>query len=222
MRTFLAAGILLAAVSFEALAGETHTYTVFRDGEPVGEQKVTFDRSESGLKVSVNWNVAVTIAGITFYRYEHERTEEWVDGSLTALEGRTHDDGIDFDVSYKCEGASCVWNVNGETLQFPSGVMPASTWNKNILGEQNLISPVDRDFYEVTVKSAGWQTVETGEGPIKAELVRVRGNIERDLWYDATDRLVRMRFEYADSAVELVLDDVSAVKTAQDRRDQNE
>lgn len=217
MRTFLAAGLLLAATSFSALAGETYSYTVLKDGEPIGQQLVTFDETDSGLRVSVNWDVAVTFAGITIYRYEHERTERWVNGALAALNGRTHDDGIDYDISYECGGAGCVWNVNGETQLFPSGIMPAAVWNKGMIGHRSLISPVDKDFYEVTVKPVGWQTVETGVGSVKAELVRVRGNIERDLWYDGTDRLVRMRFEFKNSLVELVLDDITEVKTAQDR-----
>lgn len=221
MRIFSAVSVLLAAISFDAVAGETHRYTVLKDGEPVGAQSVTFDETDSGLNVSINWDVSVSFAGITLYRYEHERVERWVDGALKAFKGRTHDDGTDYDVSFDCGGTGCVWNVNGETRKFPSGIMPATVWNKKIIGQGSLISPVDKDFYEISAKSVGWQTVETGEGPVKAELVRVRGNIERDLWYDDTNRLVRMEFQLKDSTVELVLDGVTGLQTAQDRTDRD-
>ncbi len=216
MRTVLAAGILLAASSFSSYAGETHSYTVLKDGEPIGEKSVTFNRDENVLKVAVNWDVEIEFAGLTFFRYEHSRVEQWVNGSITTLTGHTHDDGTDYDVSYQCGGEDCVWTVNGNVSVMPNNVAPASVWNKIGSGSKSMISPVDKELYEITIKPVGWQTVETGQGPVKAELVKVRGNIERDLWYDATDRLVRMRFAFKDAEIELVLSGVTNIQTAQD------
>ncbi len=194
---FLVIEFLAAPAFAEELA-----YTVTRDGDEIGEHRISLDRQGDRIAIDVETDLAVKIAFVTVFRFEHERQESWVDGNLVMLEGKTNDDGEDYLVSIARTDSGYRWTVNGSSQDLTPPMMTASLWNKAVIGSSRLYSAVSDKVYQVSGALVEKETLETSQGPTEAEHYRISGELERDLWYDAEGRLLRVVFESRGSEIE--------------------
>ena len=82
-RTLLAAGTLLAVPTplLAATPGNRRlVFSVLRNGERIGEHRMTFSGDEVSPTVSTEVAMTVKLGGVTVYSYRHTAREVWSDG----------------------------------------------------------------------------------------------------------------------------------------------
>lgn len=185
---YLAAGLAAAQADENSLR-----YEVQRNGKTIGTHEVEFERHGGRLTVEIETDVAVKIAFLTVYRFEHEAREEWQNGKLIAYQSTSEDNGTDkfLNVSF----ANTAYSVDGSSGRFEaqSLALPASLWRPDTVSQSRLMNTLDGHEMKVAVKNIGPDTITVGGKEITATHFSMTGDLQRELWY-AEGRLVHLRF----------------------------
>ncbi len=175
-------------------------FTVTRNGEPVGKHVIAFRRAEDGVAVDIKTNVAVKLAFITVYRFEHQGSELWRSDRLFSLQSTTNDDGTQHSLQVVANGGKLQITGDGAQSAADTSIVPASLWNPALVGQSHLLNTLDGRLMSVSIADAGAKQVSVRGRPATARHYVVRGELERDLWYDANGTLVRVRFNGRDGS----------------------
>ena len=181
-------------------AGTLH-FEVLRDGSSIGTHIVRFQEEGETLTVEHEVRIAVTIAFITVYRYEQDRTETYRDGQLVAFHNRTDDDGDVTEVTGSAVegGMEVVGPEVSHTV--PAGMVLTGYWNHETVERTRLLDSGDGTVLEIAVTDGGLETVEAWGRQVEAWRYALSGGMEKELWYDAAGIWVRMRQVARDGSI---------------------
>jgi hypothetical protein len=202
-RLFVRLAALLLAVSagmialwpIAAVAGDppkgVFIYTVLRNGDPVGQQRLEFVGDGKRLRVLSHTTLDVSFLGMNLYGFEQQVEEVHEGDRIVTLSSEADDDGTDKKVTLKLDGNRLKGNYNGDT---PRNIDPTLKttlfWQQPALGNSQLLDLLRAKVRDVTVTDLGAETLGLPAGKIEAHHLRVSGEISRDLWYDADGILV--------------------------------
>src|SRR5690606_27113487 len=93
-----------------------------------------------------------------------------------------------------------VGTYNDRRREMPGDIIPASFWHPGTVSATTLLDPVRGRPREVTVQDLGNDAVIAGGREIEARHYAITGQIERELWYDAEGKLVKVRFAAKDGS----------------------
>lgn len=209
LRLVLAAGMLATvAVPVGAVAGWRDAvppegrldYRISRGGSVVGKQIVDVEHDGDGFLVRTQITIEVTFLSLTLYRFEHDAVETWTDGRLTGLVSRTDDDGKDREVELKAEGERLMGSYNGNPVDLPGDIIPASLWHPKTVGATVLLDPIRGRSRDVAVADLGIESITVAGSEVEAHHYSVTGQITREVWYDSDGKLVKVEFEAKDGS----------------------
>lgn len=186
----LAGSALAGAVDSVPASGRL-TFDVMRKGKDIGDMAIRFNRKGDAVAVALETDVKVKvpILGMSAYVFRQSSRETWQGNRLVALQSATNDNGTDQSINLG-----------------PSAVLPASLWNADIVKASKLVNTIDGKTMTVSVQAVGAETVTTASGGVPATHYRISGGLERDLWFDADNRLVHVAFTAEDgSQIDYVL-----------------
>lgn len=202
-----AASLFLAISQFSAVPaaaapppGGVLDFTVLRNGSEVGRHEMLFRNDADGLKIDIRTNVAVKIAFITAYRFEHEGHEVWQGDRLARLWSKTNDDGTKHVLDVTAGGDNLVVMADGNEAQKSSVSIPASLWNERIVQQQNILNTLDGTRMAIQVADLGTEAVTVKNTVMPARHYAITGDLQRELWYDAQNVLVKVRFKAKDGS----------------------
>ncbi|HEU0071540.1 MAG TPA: DUF6134 family protein [Alphaproteobacteria bacterium] len=209
LRAILALCLLLCAAAPAAQAAQqtgTLDFTVLRDGDAIGNNKISFQTTSDEFDVTVDTNIVVKIAMIPVYRFEHHGQERWQNGRLFSLSSRTNDDGKHHFLSVHPDAGQLRIDGDGRQALIDSASIPASLWNAALVRQTQLLNTLDGSAMAVKIDDLGQETVSVHGIPVSARHYSVSGDLKREVWYDGDDRLVRVQFKADDDTkIEYVL-----------------
>lgn len=177
-------------------------FDVLRDGSSIGSHVLRFDQQGGALTVDIRTDIAVKLplVDIALYRFEHQGREIWQDGKLVALTSTTNDDGKPHHLSVAAGGGGLMVDGDAGAHASDLAIIPASLWNPAITIQDHILNTLDGRDMAVTVTDLGDEAVETGHGQVTARHYRIRGDLDRDIWYDARQVLTQVRFKASDGS----------------------
>lgn len=186
-RLLLAAGALLAAPSpllAAAPANRRLVFTVLRNGERIGEHRMSFSGDAASPTVSTEIDMAVKLGSVTVYRYRHTAREVWADGRFESLESVTDATAGDRKVSARRTASGVLIRTGRREVLAPAGTSPLTHWNSKVLTGR-LFNPQEGDLVRITAAPKGVRPVMLADGrSIEAQVWSLRGEAEIDNWYD--------------------------------------
>jgi hypothetical protein len=187
--------------------GQTLSFVVMREGQPIGSHKLIFERDGAQLKVSTSIDLAVKIAGITAFRYTHRGQEAWDGNTLVSLTSRTDDDGKAYSVQANRTAEGIAVQASGaKSIIMPATIIPSSHWNIRQVSQTVLLNTQKGNEARVAVTPLGREAVKTSSGTLQATRYRYDGDIKMEQWFDERGRWVKMSFKGSDgSAIDYVL-----------------
>lgn len=197
-------GAVLSGGAVPAPEGMQLTYTVTRDGKPIGEYRFTVEDHPDRREVTVAMTVKVKILFLTVYEAEHTRHDVWIGGRLERSTGRSVYIGNKFEVDLARQDSAYALTVNGTTQELNGTVMTFVPWWPGVSGEVAQISEKGRVDL-ATAEPGGSETLTLGGATIATRKYTLLGHRPEELWYDAQDRLVRVRYRSKGSDIELRL-----------------
>jgi hypothetical protein len=203
-----AASAFLATPSLAAFgddAGE-YTFTVLKDGTPVGEHRVTFDRSGDRIEIHEATEIEVRFATVPLYVFEHESRELWENSRAIRIDATTNDNGKKLDITVRADGDGYVRTVNGRVDRFDGSTAVLAFWNKATLEHRAFFSAVEDKTLEASFEYAGREKLMLAGQELDVEHYRMVGDEEHDLWFDRAGHIVKVEFRRYGSDVAYVRD----------------
>lgn len=209
----LVACLVLYAYAFPSLAQIAGVpsdgrldFAVYREGDEIGSHSFAFRVEGPELSVEVVTDVAVDVAFITVFRFEHRARELWREGKLVSLTSESDDDGEDHSLTVTARGESLEVIGNGVRSTADASILPASFWDSRTVERSQILNVLDGRIMKVQIADRGEEAIVAKGAPVKARHYVMTGEFQRELWYDADGVLVRMAFKGRDgSDIQFVL-----------------
>ncbi len=216
----------LMAVASNAFASEPYpsawTFDVYREGQPVGYHKLTFEQSElRGQIVTTDVDITLLKLGVTVYRYRHHATEVWQNGQLHKLDTTTDDNGISYTVAARRtprglevdRTASAVVppgavpeqdyqppKVERET--FAPDILPTTLWSVEGVRRSMLLNTQYGKLSHIKVETIGREPVRLQSGEKTTTRYRVTGDLQMELWFDDDGHWLKANFRAPDGSTD--------------------
>lgn len=159
-------------------------YTITRDGDPIGTQKLDFTaEGDDGLLVITDVDIDVRILGVTFYRFTQHIEERWKGGQLDSLRSKTVDDGEERLVELQREGDRLKGHYNGKARDVDGKLIPSTLWHPDAIKQTAVLDTVRGRVHQVTVTDKGRVAVALATGSADARRYAFTGELNRDVWY---------------------------------------
>lgn len=200
----LGAALLATLPITPALATEAgeYTFTVLRDGTPIGVHRFAFAKDGERLEIEEATDIKVTFALIPLYHFQHARREVWENGRALSITGTTDNNGQRFDIAVRPEGAGYVRTINGRSEHFDPSRTILAWWKKDILEEGAFFSVMEDKIMDLSFEHVGKETLLLDDQRIEVDRYRMTGDEERDLWFDAAGDVAKVAFRSRGSDIE--------------------
>lgn len=189
-----------------ATDGAVIDFTVLRKGKPFGSHVLTFERGDDGaLEVTTDVDLQVKFGPITAFRYRLDSVEQWIDGQLVGLNGKSNNDGRKGEVQAELEGEQLRVDSTKFEGALPLGTIPSSHWNRLQVYQNQMLSTETGEVLDIEVEIVGEDTVKVGEEMVEATHYRLKSDLTVDLWYDRQSRWVKLAFDVRGQSIEYAL-----------------
>jgi hypothetical protein len=196
----VAVAVFAPAPTQAATPGRTE-FQILMNGDPVGRHAVSV--TETGNQTSVN--VAIDMAGrigpIRF-TYSHRCEETWRAGALQQMNCTDARGNDRKSVVARLAGAVLQINGTGFRGTAPAATLPSSWWNAGIVRQSSIVDTTDGRILRVTASRVREEQVATASGSVAATHWRIRGGVQKDIWFDSVGRWVKSSFRLAGQTFE--------------------
>ncbi len=194
-RTLALIALLIASSFAGAVEVETREFQVLIDSKPAGTYTMSIRKNDDGsFEQNGQANVRLRILIKTF-TYTYTGTETWINGRLTKFESTTNDDGKRYQLNGVANEKGLAFTVNGRTALAAPAIWPMSFWKlpapESRNGPVDLLEIDNGQLHKSRMTYVGTTKLNVDGKMIDARQFQVRGGAMADLWYDASDRLVR-------------------------------
>lgn len=202
---FMAASVLAGAASADPAPmprdGERLEFDVFRQGDTrFGVHEIEFRRDGADILADVSIRLRAGLGPVTVFRYEHDSTERWRDGSLLGLSARTFKDGEVFEVEARYIGGAIGVDgrdpeLNPVALELDPTILTSSHWHGYPEEMAQMLNTEHGTTMDTDVTYMGQVEIEGDGGRILVDHYRLVSSLVLDLYYDQTGRWAGCEFE---------------------------
>lgn len=167
-----------------------YVFEVSRDGKPIGTQTIEIKQDGDTVTATTESTVAVKMLGVVVYRMHQVLTETYRGRQLVALHAETKDpDGLRVgDITR--DGDRWTGRLGKQRRDFVCDCITSTMWQAAALRGPQIIEASQARLRAITVEDKGTETLDLPEGEVVTRHLAVKGEIERDVWYDPTGNLV--------------------------------
>ncbi|OAI51797.1 hypothetical protein AYO44_04835 [Planctomycetaceae bacterium SCGC AG-212-F19] len=197
------AAFVLGLAALTVLAGQAaaadvdqREFAVQVDGKPAGTYQLTIVAQDDGTTTTTAAaSIGVKIGPFTAYSYTYRGTETWKDGQLVRMDSSANDNGKRLALAAVSEPNGIRVTVNGQQGMHPRQAWTTSYWRlldarfrgpKVPLLDADTGRALQAQFTQVGVDQVSVLGKHTPCGHF-----RLGGDVQVDLWYDGSERLVR-------------------------------
>jgi len=204
-----ATSLLAARPALAATAGFDFTppvgrfiYTITRNGEPIGTQRLDFQvENDRALMVVTDVEIDVRILGLSFYRFTQHIEERWQDGELAAISSQTDDDGEKRLVDLKREGDRLKGRYNEKARDVPGDIIPSTLWHPESINQKVVLDTVRARQHQVSVADKGRVALVLPVGQEDARRYGFTGELNRDVWYGGDKTILAAEMTAKDGSI---------------------
>lgn len=181
----------------------TDRYAVLQQGKHIGSHVLNFSRENGRFIVDVDTRFEYQRTGRGTVSFVHRAKEIWIGGWLNAFQSSTRHGNQRISVEAETlEQAMLTVRSDDDdiALQVTGYVVTSSLWHRDTRLVNRLIDLVDGRLKLVKVYYAGKDVVSSPGAPAVAAHYRIRGEINRDVWYGEDCRLLREERHLAEAA----------------------
>jgi hypothetical protein len=173
-------------------AGVTDRYVALQGDREVGRQEFSFRRGPGGFTVESAIEMRFVSPRFGETTYAHESREIWDTGWLQGLETETRIGARRQTVRAEREAGSL--RVSGSDVrpfQLSAYVVPSNLWHRDSRLVRTFIDVESGNVISVQARYAGKENLDQGGSVLEAQRYTIRGQMDREAWYDADCVLVR-------------------------------
>jgi hypothetical protein len=204
----VAAALVGTAAAHPAVAGGAgeYTFTVRKDGAPVGQHRVAFEREGDRIEIREETAIEVRFAMIPLYIFEHEAHQVWEDGRAVRIDATTNDNGKKLDITVRANRDGYIRTVNGRVDRFDESTTVLAFWNMDTLKHHAFFSAIEDKTLDVSFQYVDREKIIVAGQELDVDHYRMTGDEERELWYDAAGHIAKAELHRHGSTIAYVRD----------------
>ena len=196
-KSIVGAVLLLAASAPVAAAQDVpwpgtpgrYVFEVIRNGSAIGTQVVEIKQQGDTLIATTESKIAVKLLGLVVYRMHQVLTETYKGGRLVAISGETVDGNGKRLAEIARDGDHWTGHYNKEARAFDCDCSGSTMWHVSSM-KTAMIETSQGQLRHVTITDHGMETLTLPEGKVQAHHFTVGGDLDREVWYNASGNLV--------------------------------
>lgn len=201
LKSLALAAMMTSAMSVSAPAAPANiSFTVERNGSPIGTYSTRFSGSSNNLSVDVDMRLRARFLGIPVYRFNYSANERWRNGQLQALDVSLDNNGEKRNLEGERAGNRFVWTANGEQRSVNGNIFPSNHWNPQVLRQNRVLNTLTGKVSRVSIRNRGTEQLQCENRTINATRYQYTGQIDTEAWYDQQGRWVGLRFKAQDGS----------------------
>ena len=170
----------------------------------IGRHVITFSCQGDDVVVETTIEGKVKVLMVPLFKRSGSYREVWRGDRLIAFDSRTEDNSEVYEVSARANGDHTVINGRRGRIEAPPTVVSNHPWNHEVV-ERTLLFDTQRGrLQKVQVTPAGTETIPVAGRAVAAQKYLVTGDLERELWYDATGDWLQSRLEHDGADITLI------------------
>lgn len=177
-------------------------YEVYRNSEPVGEYRLSFEPAGEQLRVGVEMQIETKIFGLFSYDYLYQATEVWQADQLESLDVRMLTNGDEERVRAERQGEQLqVLDTKGRERMLPAKLLTTHHWLDDILLQPEVLNTLNGKVSKLSVKQEQRAVWLIDQQAVDVFGFRLGGDLENTLsWYDNEGRWRGMSFKAKDGS----------------------
>jgi len=173
-------------------ADVTDRYLAWQGQSVIGRQQFSFRRESGRFVVDGQMDMRFESPAKGVISYSHESREVWDTGWLHRLNSRTRINGRIQEVRAERDGGSLmVEGSDVRSFQISTYLVPSNLWHRDSRLVDAFIDVENGSIRLVRPRFVGKETLRQSGTLVAADRYAIRGQIDREAWYDADCVLVR-------------------------------
>jgi hypothetical protein len=174
---------------------EVRNFQISVDGDRCGNLRMSIESRPDGRQVVLGDSSLELKYFLYTFRFSSQGNETWHAGKLEKLENAANYGSSRYQVSATGDGDELVVRADGQERKLPRNVWTTSYWHApedHLLGQTvSLLDSHKGRSLTAKLERVGEEPISLGDKDQPCSHYRLRGDVQVDLWYDATGRLVR-------------------------------
>jgi len=177
-------------------------YEVFRNSEPVGEYRLSFEPVGEQLRVGVEMQIEMKVFGLFNYDYLYQATEVWRADQIESLDVRMLTNGDEERIRAERQGEQLqVLDTKGRERLLPAKLLTTHHWLDDILLQQEVLNTLNGKVSKLSVKQEAQAVWMIEQQAVQVFGFRLGGDLDNTLsWYDNEGRWRGMSFKAKDGS----------------------
>jgi hypothetical protein len=173
-----------------------YKFRVLREGSEIGSHAISFEDGGGRSIVRTRIRLAVRVAFITAFRYEHDGEEAWENGQIVSLRTRTHDNGPDYAVLGNREANGFrVVGPDGPFVTAPSLLPSSAVWHPDYVRQTAIINVEQGGEMGLSTRKMDTEPLPGAGGQMAQKFRMVTPHCGGFVWYDGSMRWMRAEIE---------------------------
>jgi hypothetical protein len=189
-----------ASAATDAWRAEDLSFEIRRDGQPVGEHRVTFTRYGDTVDVQARSEIAVPFLFFTAYRFSYQSRSRWRGGRIEQLDAVTDDNGAVSRVLARRDGGRVTVEGPAGRVETSPDTFVTEHWNSQVLQASTVLNTITGSVNRVDIAPQGAEAIESTSGTRMARRFSYTGDLQVTVWYDEAGRWVGLRFTARDGS----------------------
>lgn len=183
-----------------------YDYVVLTENQPIGTHRVNIQRKGNDFEIKAETDLEVGFGPLTVFRFEHQRRELWHNWQLVESIAHTVKNDKIYDIKITRQATGYKRVVNGREDKFEDPVSILALWHSDLFTHHIFISPLEDKLYRLSVQFVDREQIEIGDQWVQALHYQMTGDSERDLWYDESGHVLKVRLHDYSLVIDYVLD----------------
>jgi hypothetical protein len=165
---------------------------------------MTVAREGDAIVVEHTAALAVAIFGFTAFHRRTRFREVWRDDRLIEFDGLVVDDDRPFPVSVRVAGDRLVIQGRAGRIEAPLDTAPSEPSLESAIRRAWFFDSRTGELLHPTVTPAGREAIKVGAEVVDAAKYEVTGDLEQEVWFDASGAWVQWRLWRQGAAITLI------------------
>jgi hypothetical protein len=170
----------------------------------IGEHRMTVARAGDAIVVEHTAELAVDILGLTAFHRRTRFREVWQGDRLVEFEGLVVDNGEPFPVSARADGERLVVEGSAGRIEAPAATAPSEPSIERAIRRDWFFDSKTGALLNATVTPTGREPLKIGDEVVEATRYGIAGELDQQVWFDATGAWVQWRLWRQGAAITLV------------------
>ncbi len=189
------------AMEWNKLYGELMQFDVVRNGENVGDYRVSFQKQGDEWHITSEMNMSISVFLLFTYRYQYRAEEVWQGERLKKLSVSESRNGKKMSLSVKADNHYLLGEGQSGPIRIKLPILTTSHYNSAVLSGDQVLNTLTGEINRYTLSPQQQEQIMTNKGMKNVHRFLYEGELDKtEVWYTPEGHWVKLWFKGDDGS----------------------